>query len=147
MDEKKLMAILDSVTFGALPGDRRHKRRYRIIPEPYPDYGKSLVTQGKGSPFFGGAMRGLGYGGIGALLGGLGGKLANQDKNTQIMLSVLGGLLGGGLGYYSGKRETESDNSKLLFLRRLGINNPGELAAATEYPTLARKLTDEGVQI
>jgi len=146
MDDKKLMAILDSVTFGALSGDKK-KRRPRLTSEPYPDYGKSLVSQGKSSPVFGGTMRGLGYGGLGTLLGTGAGKVMDLDKNKTILLGVLGGLLGGGLGYYSGKREAESDNSKLLFLRRLGINNPGELIAASEYPTLARKLTDEGVEI
>ena len=144
MDRKNLMAILDSITFGALPGDRKPQR---ISPEPYPDYGKSLVTQGRSNPLFKGSLRGLGYGGLGALLGGGAGRLMGMDTNKQILLSILGGLLGGGLGYYSGSGEAESMNSKLLSLRRMGINNPGELDAALTYPTLARKLTDTGVHI
>lgn len=146
MDEKKLMAILDSVTFGALPKDRRGNFK-RLTSHPYPDYGKSLVSQGKENPVFKGTLRGLGYGGIGSLLGAGAGRVMNLDKDKLVLLSVLGGLLGSGLGYYSGKGEAESDNSKLLFLRRMGINSPGELAAASEFPTLARKLTDEGVNI
>lgn len=146
MDEKKLLAVLDAVTLGALPGDRKRKRT-RLTPEPYPDYGKSLVTQGKANPLFKGTLRGLGYGGIGALLGGGAARLMGADKQKAILASILAGAAGTGLGFLSGKGEAQSDNSKLLFLRRMGINNPGELDAATEYPTLARKLTDKGVHI
>lgn len=146
MDDKKLLAVLDAVTLGALPSDRK-TRRTRLTPEPYPDYGKSLVTQGKANPVFQGSLRGLGYGGIGALLAGGGARLAGADNRKAIMASILGGLLGTGLGFYSGKGEAESDNTKLLFLRRMGINNPGELEAASAYPTLARKLTEEGVRV
>lgn len=147
MDDKKLMAILDSITFGALPDDLRPNPAKRVMPEAYPDYGKSLVTQGKGDPITAGVLRGLGYGGLGALIGGGAGHLMDQSKETKILMAILGGLLGGGLGFYSGKKERESDNSRLLSLRRLGIQTPGELAAASDYPTLARKLTDEGIRI
>jgi len=147
MDEKKLMAILDSITLGALPDTLRPNPSRRILPEAYPDYGKSVVTQGKGDPLAAGILRGLGYGSLGALLGGGAGQLMGQDKETKIVMAILGGLLGGGLGYHSGSKERESENTKLLSLRRLGIQTPGELAAANEYPTLARKITDEDIRI
>ena len=146
MDEKKLMAILDSITLGALPADLRPSKQ-RILPEAYPDYGKSIVTQGRGDPMAAGILRGLGYGTVGALLGGGAGHLMDQSKETKIIMAILGGLLGGGLGYRSGSKERESENSRLLSLRRLGIQTPGEYEAAQEYPTLARKITDQGVRI
>ena len=130
------------------PAVKRHipKQRARLLPEPFPDYSKSLVTQNKSSPTMAGVLQGLGYGGIGTLLGALSGKLTEQDTNRTALLALLGGMLGAGGGFYSGKRQQESDNSRLNFLRRLGIDNPGELEALSEYPGLARKLTEEGIK-
>lgn len=126
---------------------RRIVRRKRLISEAYPDYGRSLVTQHKGDPTTAGQLRGLGYGTVGAVLGALAARLAQRNKTETAIAAALGGLLGGGAGYYSGRREQESLNSKLLFLRRMGIDNPGELEAAERYPGLSNRVTSEGVKI
>ena len=122
------------------------KQKTRLAPAAFPDYSKSLVSQEKSSPLASGLGQGLTYGSMGAILGALVGKLTDQDRNRALALSLLGGMLGGGAGFYSGKHQRESDNSKLYFLRRLGISSPGELEAMSNYPGLARKLTDEGYQ-
>ena len=126
---------------------RKAPRKTRLFPEPYPDYSKSIVSQGKSSPTASGVSQGLTYGTLGAILGALSGRLTDQDTNRTALLAVLGGMLGGATGYRSGKNQRESDNSKLFFLRRMGIDNPGELEAISQYPGLARKLTDPEVNV
>ena len=129
-------------------GPRRSvPRRKRLMGEAYPDYGRSLVSQHKGDPTAAGVVRGAGYGTLGAILGALAAKLADRSRAEVATAAVAGGLLGGGTGYYSGRREQESMNSKMLFLRRLGIDNPGELEAAEHYPQLAQRLTTKGVKV
>ena len=122
-------------------------RKKRLMGEAYPDYGRSLVSQHKGDPATSGLIRGAGYGTLGAVLGALAAKLADRSKGEVATAALAGGLLGGGTGYYSGKREQESMNSKMLFLRRLGIDNPGELEAVEHYPLLAPRLTTKGVKV
>lgn len=120
------------------PPPRHHKR---LTPSAYPDYGKSMVNQLRGDPQIAGILRGLLYGTGGAAIGGGAAALADQPAPVTGLASILAGLATGAAGYQSGKHERESENSKLLFLRRLGIDNPGELDAMTEYRGLQNKLT------
>ena len=122
-------------------------RRKRLLPVSFPDYGKSLVAQHRSDPQTAGIIRGLGYGTVGTILGALAAKLAGYKRNKMVLAALAGGAAGGIPGYYSGKNEQESLNSKMLFLRRMGIDNPGELEAVESYPGLSRKLTEEGVKI
>jgi hypothetical protein len=138
-------AILDMMNQD--PAIAKKGRKTRLFPEPFPDYSKSIVTQGKSSPTASGISQGLTYGALGAILGALSGRLTEQDTNRTALLSILGGMLGGTTGYQSGKHQRESENSRLFFLRRMGIDNPGELEAVSEYPGLARKLTDPEVSV
>jgi hypothetical protein len=118
-----------------------------MVPEAFPDYGKSIVTQLRGDPETAGAIRGMGTGAVGAVLGALGARLAEQERERVVLAAILGGLIGGIPGFVSGKRERESLNTKLLSLRRLGIQTPGELEAAGKYPGLAKTIIEPGVQV
>jgi MFS family permease len=140
---KTIAAIMDDLDSPEEPGRRLPQRRHRLMPEPFPDFAKSLVTQNKASPLASGAAQGLTYGALGSILGALTGRLTDQDNNRTALLALLGGMLGGGTGFYSGKRQRESNNSRLFFLRRMGVDNPGALEAVAQYPTLARKLTEK----
>lgn len=133
----------------AMPDPRKKKRsrRKRLIADPFPDYGRSLVTQHQSDPTSAGALRGLGYGTAGAVLAAAIAKMTQQDNQRAGLAALLGGLLGGGAGFYSGKKDQESKNTKLLFLRRLGIDNPGELEAIEQNPNLVYRLTAKGVKI
>ena len=113
----------------------------------YPDYSKSLLTQMETSPRAAGARRALSTGALAAILGGLIGKMVS-DKPSAVGGGMLaGGALGAIPGYVSGKHEAESEKSRLLFLRRLGISRPGELEALLNYPGMGPRVTEEGVQI
>lgn len=140
-------AILDMMNQDPAITRKAPRKGSRLFPEPFPDYSKSIVSQGKASPVASGVSQGLTYGALGAILGALSGRLTEQDTNRTALLAVLGGMLGGATGYKSGRRQRESSNSKLFFLRRMGIDNPGELEAISQYPGLARKLTDPEVDV
>lgn len=129
------------------PAIVRKVRKTRLFPEAFPDYSKSIVTQNKSSPIASGVSTGITYGTLGAILGALAGRMTDQDTNKTLLLALLGGMTGGTAGYHSGKSQRESNNSRLFFLRRMGIDNPGELEAVGEYPGLARKLTDPEVNV
>jgi hypothetical protein len=59
-----------------------------------------------------------------------------SDKPAVVGAAALaGGGIGGVTGFASGKREAASENSKLLALRRLGINTPGELDMLNRAPS------------
>ena len=147
-DKKEVAALLDMMDSDpAVKAPKPPKRKKRTLPEPYPDYGKSLVSQEKGDPEVAGLIRGAGFGTAGAVLGALAARIVSNRKRDAVLGSILGGLAGAIPGYYSGKKEQESDNSKLLFLRRMGVDNPGELEAIENYPGLSRKLTTKGVKI
>jgi len=150
VDPNKKRAILSAIldADNEEPSSPRIPRqKHRIFPEAYPDYSKSLVSQNKSSPTASAILESLGYGSLGTVLGAMAGRMSNQDNNRTAMLAVLGGLLGGSTGFYSGKKRQESENSRLLFLRRMGVDNPGELEAMSEYPGLARKITDAGTRV
>lgn len=139
-------AIVDMTADDPMPGRKISRKGPRLFPEPYPDYSKSIVTQGKSSPVASGVVQGLTYGTLGAILGALSARITDQDKNRTMLMALLGGMTGGAAGYHSGHNQRESENSKLFFLRRMGIDNPGEMEAVSQYPGLARKLTEPEVR-
>lgn len=119
----------------------------RTLPDPYPDYDKSLATQGRGDPQAAGVARGAGTGLLGAILTGLAARMATDDSKKVLMASLLGGAATSIPGYISGKRERESENSRLLALRRMGVDTPAEQEFASRFPSLAQRLTTEGVRL
>lgn len=119
----------------------------RAVPNPYPDYDKSIVTQGRGDPTVSGLVRGAGSGLLAAVLTGLAARMATDDKNKVMLASVLGGLAGSVPGFISGSRERESENSKLLSYRRLGIDTPAELELSKQHPGLLPSITREGTRV
>ena len=148
MTERDLMAALSTVpTPKAEPRKKRKARQKHLLPEPFPDYGKSIVTQGKGDPEASGWLRGAGTGALGAILGALGARAMDGDAKTTAIAALLSGLATGTAGYQSGKRERESENTRLFALRRLGIETPGEQEFAEDYPLLSNRISTKGYRL
>lgn len=147
MNERDMLAILGQVKGPDPAPPKRKKKKKALLPEPFPDYGKSIVTQGKGDPQTAGLIRGAGTGVLGAILGALGARTLDATPGDTALAAILAGLLTGTAGYQSGKRERESDNTRLLALRRLGIETPGEQEFSEEYPLLSTRVTTKGVKI
>ena len=123
------------------------KTALRPYPEPYADYGKSLVSQQRSDPNVAG-MTGAATGGLlGAAAGGLVGRAITEDPKLVLLTALLGGLLGGGAGFYGGRGDRESQNTRLLALRRAGVDNPAELDIMTRTPLLSYRLTDKGYKV
>ncbi len=121
------------------PGQKRSKPRMLA----YPRYDRSLVSQRRQHPVRSGMIRGAETGLTGAALGALIARVISDRPRDMAIGGLAGGLLGAVPGYMSGKQEAESENSRLLFLRRrLGINEPGELETALQNPTLTRMMAD-----
>ena len=115
-----------------------------LIDRGYPDYGRSLVSQNKRDPQIAGAVRGAAGGATGAVLLALLMRMMTKDPKLVGGAALGGGLLGGGAGYLSGKREAESEHTKSLALRRLGINNPAELLVTQLTPSLTHRMVGAG---
>lgn len=130
-----------------LVGGKKHGRGERLVPQAFPDYGRSLVSQRKSSPTMAGILRALGYGAGGAAIGAGAGKIGGLDNRETLLAGLLSGLITGAIGFQSGRRDQESENTKLLFLRRLGIDSPGELEAMEDYPAMAYRITAKGEKI
>lgn len=118
--------------------------------EAYPDYTKSLVNQRRQDPHEAGKSRAIRTGLTGAVLGALLARLMSDKPGAVLTGAAAGGVAGAIPGYKSGKREAESDYSKILFLRRrMGINEPGEYEALLRHPGLAgefiQKMSEEGM--
>jgi hypothetical protein len=145
MNERDIIAMLGQVKTPT-PTPRKKKKK-PLLANPFPDFGKSIVTQGKGDPTTSGLLRGAGTGALGAVLGALGAKTMDASNKDTALAALLAGLLTGTAGYSSGKREQESDNTRLLALRRLGIETPGEQEFSEEYPLLSTRVTTKGVRI
>jgi hypothetical protein len=112
-------------------------------PEPATRYDRSLIGQRKKHPAVEGVRRGAYSGALGAALGALLARLASSNMKTVGIGATLGGGLGAGAGYISGRNDAESDNSRLLFLRRrLGINEPGEFEMVLQNPALTYDMID-----
>lgn len=150
--KKHAQADLESILAG-MPDDIGTKRRgpparkRRQLPTAFPDYSRSLVTQNQADPRMAGILRALGYGTAGAAVGAGAGAVGGLDPKYTALASVIAALLTGGAGYASGKHDQESLNSKLLFLRRLGIDNPGELEAMEAYPAMVNRISAQGEKI
>lgn len=109
----------------------------------YPRYDRSLVSQRHKDPMTTGIIRGTETGITGAALGALIARVVSGRAKDVGIGAALGGVAGSIPGFISGKQEAESENSKLLFLRRrLGINEPGELETVLQNPRLATVLAD-----
>lgn len=113
--------------------------------EPHADYRQSLYRQQRGDPDTYGAL----YGAAGAATGGtLAALLAQAMGGSPAVVggAALAGAAGGGyLGHQAGKGELEAQNSRLLALRRFGINTPGELELLYGQPLTTKKLLNKGV--
>jgi len=114
----------------------------------YPSYSRSLVSQMHEDPASAGRRRGLATGALGAVLGALAARIATNRPELVVAGGLGGGLLGAIPGYQSGKQEAQSENSRRLFLRRLGISRPGELEALIrKYPEAEKLVLQEGVNV
>jgi hypothetical protein len=109
-----------------------------------PDYGRSLVSQSKRDPHTAGLVRGAAGGTAGAVLLALLARMVTENPKYVGGAAAAGGLLGGGAGYISGKGEAESNHTKSLALRRLGINNPAELLVTRITPSLTQRIVGRG---
>lgn len=114
----------------------------------YPSYSRSLVSQLHEDPTRAGRQRAVSMGLLGAILGALATRAAT-DKPALVAAGGLGGgLLGAIPGYQSGKQEAQSENSRRLFLRRLGVSRPGELEALVRnYPEASKIVLEEGASV
>lgn len=120
------------------------KRKHVRPDAAYPDYSKSITGQMKQNPQVEGLKRGLGSGALGAVLGALATRLLTSDPSKVMAGAGVGGVIGAVPGYSSGKREAESDYSRLLYLRRLGIHHPGQMEIAMKYPDLTSLAKTKG---
>jgi hypothetical protein len=119
----------------------------KAVPEAFPDYGRSVVTQMETNPLTAGLARGAGSGVLGAVLGALIGMMVKNDPKFVGGGAALGGLAGAVPGFISGKRESESDKTKLLAMRRMGLQTPAELEFAERFPNLIQRLSGEGYRL
>ena len=119
----------------------------KVAPDPYPDYGRSIVSQNVVDPQAAGGARALKTGLLGAVLGALATRMMSDDPGNVVLGGLGGGVLGAIPGYYSGKNQAESDKTRLLALRRLGIQTPGELEFAEQFPDLAWRISAPGERV
>jgi len=111
-------------------------RRKKYLPVSYPDYRKTLATQYRADPNIMGLINALKWGALGSV-GSAAIALLLSNAETRLrntLLAAAAGLIpSAALGYYTGKHNQESINSKLLALRRFGIDTPAELELLTRY--------------
>lgn len=121
---------------------RKKPSKFRaMMRAAYPDYGKSLVSQRRRDPHVAGLERGLGTGVTGAVLGALIAAVLSKDSKRVTQGALAGAALGGIPGYISGRAEAQSDYTKLLALRRLGVQSLAEYDQAMLFPQLAKRIT------
>lgn len=127
-----------------VPPKRKKARGRTMLEQAYPDYGRSLVSQRKQDPHTAGLVRGATTGTVGAVLAALLARMLT-DKPSAVATSAMGGAALGGIpGYLSGKHEAESEYTKALALRRLGINNPAEMMVFDRSQILTPKVVRRG---
>lgn len=103
--------------------------------DAYPDYSKSIVSQRWRDPEGHGRNMALGSGVLGAALGVAIARALSNKASALAAGGAAGAAIGAIPGYYAGKQEAESENSRMLYLRRhLGINKPGEYEALLRFP-------------
>lgn len=127
--------------------DKKDKSTRPTLTHVYPDYSKSIVSQQRKSPHAAGLRRSLGAGLTGSVLGALLARLLSNNPKAVIGGAVGGGLLGGIPGYISGSEEAKSDYTKLLALRRMGIQTPAEYEQSLMFPGVVDRLTTKGIRI
>jgi hypothetical protein len=103
------------------------RRRKPASGGAYLDYSKSLRSQSHHNPEQEGGKRAVVTGALGVVLGALAGRMTTGTTSGTLLGGLAGGALTGIPGYMSGKQEAVSENSRLNFLRRMGIRRPGEL--------------------
>lgn len=111
---------------------------------PFPsdiDYGRSLVTQMRGEPASAGVSSALTAGLTSAAGGALLARLLSDDPLKVALAALLAGGVGGTVGYMAGRSGQEAENSRLLALRRTGIDKPSDLEFIGKYPGLSYELT------
>lgn len=118
-------------------------------PQPQPrrekpvDYARSLVTQYRPDERRQG-QHGAATGGVlGAALGAVLVRLLTERPDLVGAGAALGGAGGALIGRRVGRADAATEYSRLLGMRRLGLNSPAELLAATRFPgTLDRVLSN-----
>jgi hypothetical protein len=118
-------------------------RRERQLPEAFPDYTKTITSQMQSSPEASGALRGLGTGAASAVLAALAAKVLDADDKQTALATLVSGLVGGGVGAYSGYNDRESENSRVRYLGRMGVSGPGELEIMSKYPEMSAYMAAE----
>ena len=129
----------------AVASEEKQKAPKEEFSAAYPSYSRSLVSQLHEDPAAAGRKRMVSMGVLGAILGALGTRAVTDKPGLVAAGGLGGGLLGAIPGYQSGKAEAQSENSRRLFLRRLGISRPGELEALVRnYPEASKIVLEEG---
>jgi hypothetical protein len=129
----------------------QRKPKHDPLAASFPAYDRSLLAQLSQNPQTAGRNRALGTGAMTAIIAALIARVSagKYAKNPYVVggAALAGGVAGAIPGYISGKREAESERSRLLFLRRLGVSRAGELETLMRYPELSGKVTREGAII
>ena len=123
------------------------KKHIDLLRGAYPDYGRSLVAQDQRNPVLAGVSRGARTGLAGGVLAALIARLMTDNPKLVGSAGLGGAAIGGIPGYISGKREAESEHTKNLALRRLGINNPAERMLMGINPSLIQQLIKKDVYL
>jgi hypothetical protein len=147
VNANELVALAGIVKASQEREEEKSKKRKPKYDPAFPQFDRSLVTQFSEDPGKAGRRRAVGSGAVGAILGALAARMMSKDPKVVGAGALGGGALGGAAGFSSGRREAESDRSRLLFLRRLGVSRPGELEALLRHPEMVSKVTEEGAVI
>ena len=145
----ELIGLASLVKAAQIPPQLAMHKKHKTDPlaGSFPDYGRSLAVQFEEHPRLAGAKRALTTGMLSSILGGLIGRMISDKPAVVAGSALAGGALGAIPGYVSGKREAESDKSRLMFLRRLGITRPGELEILMQHPELVERVTKKNTVI
>ena len=108
--------------------------------DSYLEYNRSIVSQRKEDPTTKGLIRGAETGAIGAILAAILARIINDNPAIVAGSAGVGGLLAGIPGFISGRDEAISNYSKLLALRREGVNTPLEMNMWDTKKKLPNKL-------
>lgn len=144
---QKLAQVLAGYEKAAKEPAKRPKKKSDPLRGAFPDYGKSLVSQSKRDPATAGLVRGATSGAGVGVLAALIARLLTDRPELVGGAAAGGALLGAIPGYISGSREAQSEHTKNLALRRLGINNPAEALIMRQTPGLTPELIEEEVYL
>lgn len=116
-------------------------------PKATTDYSRSLVNQFRPDVDAAGRRGAVGGGAAGAALLGLVARMVTDNP------AVVGGsaALGGGIGALAGRNAARADAgtqySRLLAMRRGGMDNPADLYMALHFPALVSQVTTPGQKV